>query len=304
MTKPGQPSARSNPDASRDAVALDHDAMADTLRELLAPIAALAVARGLPYATVDELVRRAFVDAARRAQPGDAGERVVSRISAATGLNRREVTRLNAAAPARAAPRPSPATQVFTRWVADAAAHARRRTLPRQGPAPSFEALARSVTNDVHPRSLLDELCRLGLAREVDAQTVELTRSQFVPSEDRARMLAFLGSNGGDHLRAAVENVLAPTPVHLEQALFADELSSTAIEEIDRLVRTQWKALMAVLVPEINKLIERDRAEPTAATRRVRIGMYMYDAPPSVERAELPTPTPTPRKPSTRKTHR
>ena len=63
-------------------------------RAVMAPLARLAVARGTRYAQIDELLRSAFIDAAREAHPDVPANRAVSRVSAATGLNRREVTRL------------------------------------------------------------------------------------------------------------------------------------------------------------------------------------------------------------------
>jgi hypothetical protein len=52
------------------------------------------VQRGLSYAPVEEIVRRAFVGAADMAHPDLLPRRKVSRISTATGINRREVARL------------------------------------------------------------------------------------------------------------------------------------------------------------------------------------------------------------------
>ena len=271
---------------------------------LLRPIAELAVARGLSFAAVEEMFKTAFVDAARRAQPESAGSRIVSRVATATGLTRREVTRL-VAEPADAdvagAPppaRPSPATQVFTRWRADPALRDRRghpRALPRQGPAPSFETLARSVTQDVHPRSLLDELCRLGLAAVVDDE-VRLVRESVVAGRDSERAFAFLGSNVGDHLRASVANVLAETPPHLEQAVFADELSAESIAAFRDIAKTQWQALLAATVPKLQALVDADAAADRTRDRRVRIGLYTYhDAmsdPPAAPRPVAASPTP------------
>ena len=65
-------------------------ALTAAIAALLEPIATLAVARGLPAAAVEELLRAAFVAAAQQAQPESAGPRIVSRVSAATGLSRRE----------------------------------------------------------------------------------------------------------------------------------------------------------------------------------------------------------------------
>ena len=276
-------------------------ALSSAIASLLAPLAELAVARGLPFAAIEDMFKAAFVEAARRAQPESAGPRIVSRVATATGLTRREVTRL-VAEPADAdvagAPppaRPSPATQVFTRWRADPALCDRRgqpRPLPRQGPAPSFEALARSVTQDVHPRSLLDELCRLGLA-EVEGDQVRLLRERVVAARDSARAFGFLGSNVGDHLRAGVANVLAETPRHVEQAVFADELSDESIAAFDEIARAQWQALLAATVPKLQALIDADAAAGRKRDRRVRIGLYTYHAAMSEAPAE-PAPASPP----------
>jgi hypothetical protein len=258
-------------------------ALKEALERLLAPLAQLCLARGLRFAVVEEILKKAFVGMARSGAPAAPAARDISRVSAATGLTRREVTRITHDVTTRAAIRPSPATQIFTRWMGNRKFHDKRgKPLPlkRQGRAPSFEALAQSVTQDVHPRTLLDELCRLGLA-ELDekSDTVRLLRDSFVPREDRARMLGFLGANVGDHLAAAVANVLAESPPFLEQAVFADELSEASTAAVRALVATRWKALLAGLVPEIQALVDADAKAGVKARRRVRVGMYSYQAP-------------------------
>lgn len=254
------------------------------VRALLVPLARYAVARGLPYAAVDELLREAFVAAAHAAHPNLPEHRRVSRISAATGLHRREVTRLLAAdverAPARMRSYPN---EVFAHWTTDPQyldARHHPLALPRLGPAPSFESLAQTVTRDKHPRSLLEELLRLGLATH-DAATdrVTLARESFVPSGDRERMDGFLGANVGDHLAAAVENVLGDGRRHFEQAMFADGLSEASLRTLRELVGTQWRALTGELVPALEKMIEDDARQPGDADRRIRIGLFSYEAP-------------------------
>lgn len=249
----------------------------------MTPMAQLCLARGLRFAVVEEVFKCAFVDAARAAQPAAAAQRDISRVSAATGLTRREVTRIAQEVRAPAALRPSPATQIFTRWMGSRKLLDKQgnpRKLKRQGPSPSFEALAQSVTQDVHPRTLLEEICRLGLARFDEAtDTVQLVRDSFVPREDRARLFGLLGHNAGDHVAAAVANVLSDTPPHVEQAVFADELSAESIEKVHDMVRMKWRALLAELVPQLESLVEEDAKAKRVADRRVRVGLYSYHAP-------------------------
>lgn len=248
-------------------------------RMVIGPLARLAVARGVRYAEVDEIVRSAFVAAARNAHSNVPAQRSVSRVSAATGLNRREVDRLINTVVAEG-PKRSPATEVFTRWVSDAGRRGvdTSSSLPRQGPAPSFEALAQSVTKDVHPRTLLEELCRLGLVRvEPEGDRVVLLKNRFVPTGDDERLFGFLGANVGDHLAAAVDNVVEERPRHLEQALFADELSVDSMEKLKPLVSTQWQLLVRTLAPVVQQLIDDDKALGRTGDRRVRVGLYAFD---------------------------
>ena len=54
------------------------------LRNVLEPLATLAVQRGLPYAAVEELLRRAFIGAADAAHPDVLAHRKVSRLATTT----------------------------------------------------------------------------------------------------------------------------------------------------------------------------------------------------------------------------
>ncbi|MEY4766000.1 MAG: hypothetical protein RI907_2673, partial [Pseudomonadota bacterium] len=264
-------------------------ALLQAMRAVLAPLADLAVAQGLPYADAEEAWRRAFVEAAQRAQAaqGQPAQRAVSRIAAATGINRREVTRLTQAEPLPPIHgRASMASQVLTRWVSDPAwsVAGKPRTLPRQG-EDSFETLARSVTQDVHPRTVLDELVRLKLARwDTDTDAVSLLEEAFTPHGDLLDMLSFLGTNVSDHLQAAVGNVLSPQPQHFEQAVFAQGLPASAAEDLRVLARRHWKALMAEAVPLLeaglrDAAAQREQGQAPEVTHRVRLGLFTYHDP-------------------------
>lgn len=253
------------------------------LRCVLQPLARLAVANGLSYARIDEVLRQVLVEAASAAHAALPAERRVSRISTTLGLNRREVTRLHRADVEQPPAPPAHATRLFLKWQSDSRFRNSRgglKSLPRQGGDPSFEQLAREITRDVHPRSLLGELCRLGLARHDEkADSVELIVDAFVPRGDSARMLGFLGANVGDHLEAAVANVLGDGREHLEQAIFADELSLESVRAFRETITRQWQALRAATVPALETLIEVDRAAGRVQNQRVRIGLFSFTKP-------------------------
>jgi hypothetical protein len=259
----------------------EHQALLTAIRALMLPLARLLVARGVPYAEAEESLKTAMVQAAREAHRDGLPHRLVSRIATITGINRREVTRLTRMDSTPSQPQRSVAAQTFHRWRSNPAyldASGEPLALPRQGDAPSFESLARGVTQDVHPRSLLDELLRLGMARlDPDTDTVTLILDAFVPSNDRGRMLELLAHNVGDHLSAAVTNVIGPTPRHLERAIYADGLSPEAIAAAEAWVAEAWRNIAVSLVPLLEKLIADEAHLPDSARQqRFRAGLYAY----------------------------
>jgi len=253
----------------------------DAVTDILLPLARLCIANGVTFTAVEERLKQAFVQEANGLQPGPPAHGTVSRISTATGLTRREVTRLINADPPTRSVKPPVGTVVFARWTTDPAyldGNGAPRTLKRQGPAPSFETLALSISRDVHPRSMLDELIRLGLVQhDKDRDTVSLISNGFVPFGDTHQTLDLLGDNIGDHFAAAVANVVQDGTRHLEQAVFADELSAESIQSLRPLIAGQWKALCDAMVPAIRALIESDQHAGRPQDQRLRIGMFSYD---------------------------
>ena len=264
----------------------DHQKLvSDAAEAVLTPLARLCVAQGLPFAQAEELFKRAYVRAARdaRRESGTAAARDVSQVSITTGISRREVARISAALQPLAVQRTSPASQVLLRWAANRKLRGKDgkpRALPRTGPAPSFEALALSVTRHVHPRSLLDELCRLGLAQEsADGQTVSLLVDRFVPGKDEERLFAFLGANVGDHLAAATANVVHRDRRHFEQSLFTNEMSQESAAQLRGVALKLWASVAAAAIPELERLMAEDKAHGRRADTRARLGMYSYQEP-------------------------
>ena len=281
-----------------DAVSADQQAVLDALAAVFVPLAQLCTAKGIRIHAVEERLRSAFVAAARDAHPNQLATRLTSRISATTGLTRREVARLQSEPDAVREPQHSPMTELFTRWMSDAdfqGADGKPLALARQGKPPSFESLAQSITRDVHPRTLLNELCRLQIAaHDVQADTVALIREAFVPRGDWARMLAFLSENVGDHFRAAVANVLQQGTndgkQEIEQAIFADELSTESLGSAHELMGRQWRTMLAQVVPELEKLIDADKDAGRAQDQSLRIGLYTWSEP---MQKGVVTPTPS-----------
>ena len=283
----------------------------DALLAVLRPLARMAIDHGVQFNQLEELTKRAMVEAAMQAVRDEvgSGSAPVSRLSVISGIHRKEVKRL-VETPDLSAVRSeqTPATEVFAtwatvpQWLDD---EGRPRPLPRrqtEGGEPSFEALARSVTTDVHPRTLLDELLRLGLA-EVETATdlVTLRGDSLVPAGRIEALLAFAGASVGDHLSAVRDNLVAghrmaageagAKPPFVEQSVFADELSAESVSIAGDRARALWTKVLKSIAPELQRLEDADRAAGRVGDHRIRIGLYCYAQP------VVPTPGAAPSTP-------
>jgi hypothetical protein len=172
--------------------------------------------------------------------------------------------------------------EVYAHWLSDPRYRdhlGQPSPLPRQGVSLSFESLAREITSDVHPRSLLDDMLRLGYARLSESgDQVEAVPDAFVASGDVVRSYQILGSNIGDHLSGAVANVLGNGRQHFDQAIVADGLTDASMDAVRKLIVGQWRAVFDHLVPALERLISADREQrPEAETQRVLIGLYSFN---------------------------
>jgi hypothetical protein len=259
---------------------------------LVTPVVRWLLRRGVQYGALATALKRVFVKVAAEELERSGRRTTDSAVSVLSGVHRKDVRAFYQLGRALQRDKSlSPASQVFTRWATDARWRdphgGQPLRLPRLGPAPSFESLAREVSTDVHPRTLLDELLRLELVRVV-GEEVELATDSFVPSADEAAMAELFAANGADHLSAAVHNLTTPGPRLLEQSVFATGLSRASAEELGVLARRLWAEAFARMAEEASRRHQAD--QPAFPAHRMRFGVYYYTEVMSPEGAESPIP--------------
>lgn len=254
--------------------------------EMLEPLVRLWVAYGIPYPTLANELKQLFIDAARSELAGLGHRPTDAAISVRSGVHRKEVRTRSAVA----ADGPTAATgqrkgasyaeQVFARWLTDAAYRdpaGRPAALPIAGPKPSFESLALSITRDVSRRTLLDELGRLGLVREVADQAIPQADA-VVPSADLAALITHYAAQLKDHLAAGAANIQAAqahdTPPFLEQSMYANGLSEESVEQLKAQARRIWTQAFEQMVNVAQQRLTID--QESGHNSRLRFGVYFY----------------------------
>jgi len=252
------------------------------LRGILAPLARLLLVTGLDYTRLAAELKLLFIDQARLELLRTGRKDTDSAISLLSGVHRKDLRKWRESGLGEHISKEvSLSTQVYARWVHDPEyldSRRRPKALPRSGPAPSFESLARSITQDVRPYTVLAELMRLGLVR-IDLRRGEEyvvpNREGFIPPPGSRELVELFGSNLSDHAAAAVANLLGDTP-RLEQSVFADGITAESAALLSELARTLWTEARAEMIAQASRRHEQDQGRPQA-THRMRFGIYYWD---------------------------
>jgi hypothetical protein len=265
---------------------------------VLAPLVRWLLRSGVQYGSLAQALKGVFLDEARAELERTGTRPTDSALSVLSGVHRKDVRTLSGQPGAnRPIHAPTPASMVFTRWITDPIYRGvdpqdPQRTCPlrriaRLGPAPSFEALARSVSSDVHPRTLLDELQRLGFAR-LEGDDILLDADRFISPPGDADAARTLAVNTADHLCAAVHNLAAPADQRLlEQSIFADGLSTESAAFLSVRAREIWAGAFDAMVSAATARVNLDQPRDDTPMR-MRFGVYYFH-----ESVETDAPDPT-----------
>jgi Family of unknown function (DUF6502) len=254
---------------------------------VLKPLVRLLLRNGVTYPVLAAALKRVFLDAAREELARRPMAQTDSAVSLLCGVHRRDVRTLSAAAAdatTTLVPTLGPlgmAAQVVGRWMHDGTLHdatGQPLALPRSGPRPSFDSLVASVSSDVRPRAVLDELLRLGVAQE-ETDTVRLVRGGFAPSQSFDDTSALMADNLRDHAAAAVAN-LQDGGNFLEQAVFVDQLSAASVLHLHKLAAQAWRQALKPVMQEAQTRFDADaQLPPEQRAQRARFGAYFYSEP-------------------------
>jgi hypothetical protein len=252
---------------------------------LMEPLVKLLLHEGVTYPRLVNALKKTFLESGANILEADSARVNDSSISTLTGIHRKDVREWRSVGqPRRQAKTFGAVMEVFTRWANDPAycdPQGQPRVLDRAGGPGSFEALAASVSNDVHPHTVLQELIRLGVARRVEAESngsgdkVSLCADAFVPKKGVAEMLQLFSDNVADHIAAATHNIIGRDAPMLEQSVFADSLRPESAAALSKLSRQIWSNAFHDFVREATALSDQDQGR-SGTDQRIRFGMYFY----------------------------
>jgi hypothetical protein len=256
----------------------------DQVLRVMRPLVRLLIRGGVPYQAFATALKHVFVEAARAELASRSMTQTDSAVTLLSGVHRRDVRNLSRPASSRKAdqePTRSLPAEVIARWMSDPAyldANQSPRLLGRssEGAGGSFDALVAGVSRDVRPRAMLDELLRLGAARE-ENDGIRLMGTGFAPRQDFEELSRLFADNVGDHAAAAVANLQGERNF-LEQSVFVDEITESSAAQLQKVSVQAWKQAFKTVMDEAQARFDDDSVSASAGERRhrARFGVYFY----------------------------
>lgn len=260
--------------------------LGQTLRRILKALMQQLYARGFAFGDFMELAKQTYVEVVEQELQKTENKATTSRISAVTGLTRKDVARLR-----KTQTLPNDVTQRYNRnlrvisaWSNEDEfldADGQPAKLPLHGEQGSFERLVGLYSGDLTYRAMLDEMSRIKLV-EVTDDVVALKDAAYIPFGDDAEKLAILGTD---------VSLLIGTINH---NLTADDLAESRYQRkvsYDNLPRSVLPAFQVLVNEHAQKLLiffnkwlaehDRDRKPGEEDYERMRagVGIYYFEEP-------------------------
>lgn len=200
-----------------DTLTRSHQILTETVYRIMRPLARILLRNGIAFQTFAEVAKKAFVDIAFEEFGSPGRKQTISRVSALTGLTRKETKRLHELGhllDEGATWRYNRAIRVLSGWVNDPEFQdedGRPARLPVEGERGSFHNLVRKYSGDIPTQAMLAVLeSGRSVAREADGR-VRLLRAAYLPADDPEEGLRILGTDTAE-LIATIDHNLRSGP--------------------------------------------------------------------------------------------
>lgn len=241
-------------------------------------LARFTMQHGLSAGEMNELVRRAHLDAAEELARDEGGKVLTTKLCAMTGLYRKEIIRLRNLPPLTDPAideRYNRTTRVISGWMRDAEYHTKNgktAVLAFQGPG-SFSELVKRYSGDMAPAAMQQELERLGVVSVTKKGQIKLNTSGFLATTN-LDALQILGTDTADLIATIHHNINSDK----DQRRFQRKVSYVHIPQryvqpFRQYAATESQKLLEKLDRWLAKRDDKE-ADDTRAGSRVGLGIY------------------------------
>jgi hypothetical protein len=255
--------------------------LATAVLRLLHPLVRILLRNGVAYGTLAGWIRQVYVDVAFEDFAPEGKKQTISRVSALTGLTRKEVKRLVEKDEAEAEPgqaRYSRAIRVISGWLKDRRfqdEQGKPGVLPVEGRRNSFALLVKEYSGDIPTRAMLAMLEEAGSVKVV-RDKVRLVRRAYVPGSDAVEKIRILGSDVYELVSTIDHNLTAgPDELRFQRKVAYDNIDPVAAEKLKKMSAKKAQQLLEYLDKQ---LASNELDEGTAERGKyISVGIYYHE---------------------------
>ena len=248
-------------------------------RRILRPLVRILLRNGITAIAFQELARKVFVDVAYEEFGIEGKPQTLARVSVVTGLNRKEVARLHKLEDLTEDDRVwwNRAGTVLAGWMSDEAFQSNAGyplDLAFTGESPNFSDLVKKYSGDMYPRSVADELLRLGAIEEVNG-CYRMTHRGYAPDADATAMVDIMGMDTSEFIETIDHNIQAlPDDKLMQVKVLANNLPG---EHLDAFNKYSKRVSMGALEDIVHWLNQHDAGkDQTGDDSRFAVGVGMF----------------------------
>jgi hypothetical protein len=255
-------------------------ALFSAIRLLLRPLVRILIRNGVAHGAFAELTKKVFVDVAFDEFQPDGKKQTVSRVSAQTGLTRKEVKRLHELQQTddtSSQARYNRAVRVISGWMNDAGfldGEGKPADLPMSGEAPSFEGLVKQYSGDIPTKAMLSMLVDAGSVQQLN-DSVRLIRHAYVAGSDPVEKLDILGSDVFELISTIDHNMTAdPADLQFQRKVSYDNIDPESLTKLKKMSARKAQALLE----QLNKqYADHELDNSSGQGKTISMGIYYYE---------------------------
>jgi len=238
----------------------------------IAPMVSMGLELGLTYKDFDAVIKQVFVNQAEKIIKDEGNKPTNAAISIVSGLSRTYVTQATK-------------HKVNHEWISTPSRILAARIAQGLGvvipynskdDTPDFVSLAKDVTLDKAPKTILNEMVRLGQVivngNEVTFSSVGVNESQVT---DKKTLLRDFTDNLEAHALAGVSDLTSDLgAIFLEQAVRVDGIHKDSAKHLSKFSINAWKETYQKIINEAQPIS--DKEEKQGGKHKLTFGAYCY----------------------------
>ncbi|MBX2837510.1 MAG: hypothetical protein KTR35_11690 [Gammaproteobacteria bacterium] len=258
------------------------NALQSAVTRVLSPLVRFLLRHGVSHAEFASWAKKAYVDEAKDHFGIEGKSPTVSRIAVVTGINRKEVKRLQEL-PELIEPGVSKhnrAVRVVTGWLQDQEyndANGKPQVLNYGDAEDSFNQLVKRYGGDVPAKAVLDELERVGTVKVSDT-TVRLAMQGYIPHKSQDAMLDVFATSAKDLLETLEHNLNENSHKRLQMSVAYDDVTQAGVTAFKKISSEKAMTLLRELDKELSVY---DRGANTKLKddggHRIGLGVYLIE---------------------------